>query len=314
MRQSVSFLLSLFQISEIDALTTVQFQRFSLLLASEFTISLFPALLPTQRMDSFHMDNVKAEKAKAMLRYRRLRKMANLFRCFEVFLALVLFSWFSTRLPVAFRISGQFFRELSGVLVSPRFVFLVGNAIILTLFVKSGKFFAQGFSPNTSAADYLYDEFVKNNSDNNTRQKPRSDNNLLQSPATEPEEITCDDKDTMPEEEGVIRTLSIHAYTDEHEAPSDSKIIFRRSRSENMKMKLKRDTEEKPPRELRRSETETCRKLGRDAEKAAEEMASYAEESMSNEEFQRTVDAFIAMHQKFRREEESMDIVLQNHC
>ncbi|KAJ4958716.1 hypothetical protein NE237_025827 [Protea cynaroides] len=42
------------QISLVNALTTLQFQDLSLLSASELTISLFPALLPTLQMDSFH--------------------------------------------------------------------------------------------------------------------------------------------------------------------------------------------------------------------------------------------------------------------
>ncbi|XP_042482690.1 uncharacterized protein LOC122063093 [Macadamia integrifolia] len=252
-------------------------------------------------MDSFDVGNIKAEKANAMLRYRRVRKMANLFRCLEVCVALVLLSWFSTRLPVVVKISGQYFRELCQVLVSPCFVFLVGNAIILTLFAKSGQFFAQGLSPNTSATDNLYEEFVKNNIDNHTRQKPRSDDTPLPSPATTPEEFV----DTMYEEEGVKKLTP--SYPDDHVVPSNSKIIFRRSQSENLNLKLKGEVKEKPHRKLRRSETEICRKVGSDEEKEADD--SYAEDNMSNEEFQRKVEAFIAKHQKFQREEESMDIV-----
>ncbi|XP_043710760.1 uncharacterized protein LOC122659718 [Telopea speciosissima] len=270
-------------------------------------------------MDSFDVSNVKAEKVNAMLRYRRLRKIANLFRCLEVCVALILLSWFSTRLPIAVRISGQYFKEFCEVLVSPGFVFLVGNVIILTLFAKSGQFFAHGgLNPNTSATDNVYDEFVKNNnnSDNHTRQKSQSDNTPLPSLPTQlPEEFTYENKDTMYEEEGV-RTLT-HSYPDEHMASSDSKIIFRRTQSENLKLKLKSEAKEKPHRGLRRSETERCWKVGREEEKASEEMASFSytdEDNMSNEEFQRKVEAFIAKHQKFQREEESMDIVLQNLC
>ncbi|XP_043705115.1 uncharacterized protein LOC122654924 [Telopea speciosissima] len=111
-------------------------------------------------MDCFDFDNVKAEKAKAMQRSLRLQKMANLFLYVEVCIALLLLSWFSTRLPFAVRISGEYFRELCLVLVSPCFVFLAGNAIILTLFAKSGKFSALGLSPNTSSTNDIYDEFV----------------------------------------------------------------------------------------------------------------------------------------------------------
>ncbi|XP_010926172.1 uncharacterized protein [Elaeis guineensis] len=83
------------------------------------------------------MDPVKAEKETAMRRYRRLQKIAKLFRLLEVIAALLLLSWSSVRLPAAARLSGDFLRRLAAVLLSPRFVFLLGNTIILVLFAKS---------------------------------------------------------------------------------------------------------------------------------------------------------------------------------
>ncbi|KAG1346857.1 hypothetical protein COCNU_06G006860 [Cocos nucifera] len=83
------------------------------------------------------MDPVKAEKETAMRRYRRLRKIAKLFRLLEVIAALLLLSWSSVRLPAAARLSGDFLRRLAAVLLSPRFVFLLGNTIILVLVAKS---------------------------------------------------------------------------------------------------------------------------------------------------------------------------------
>ncbi|KAJ4963482.1 hypothetical protein NE237_023421 [Protea cynaroides] len=253
-------------------------------------------------MDCFDFDNVKAEKEKAMQRYRRLRKMTNLFRCVEVCVALVLLSWFSTRLPVAVRISGEYFQELCLVLVSPRFVFLAGNVIILTLFAKSGQFSAMGFSPKTSGRDDLYDQFIKNNTDALSRQKSRVDDNPA--PAPTPEELVYEDEETVDQEE-IVRAFD-NAYQEEEQvASSDSRVIYQRSQSEN----LKTENNEEYNRELRRSETEKYRIVGREAEEAA---VAYAEDKMTIDEFHRKVEAFIAKHQMFQREE-SMAIVLPNY-
>ncbi|XP_043713163.1 uncharacterized protein LOC122661730 [Telopea speciosissima] len=272
-------------------------------------------------MDCFDFDNVKAEKAKAMQRYLRLRKMANLFLYVEVCIALLLLSWFSTRLPVAVRISGEYFRGLCLILVSPRFVFLAGNAIILTLFAKSGQFSALGLSTNTSGTDDIYDEFVKNNTDNQSRQKPLVDDNPAPAPAPAPKEFVFEDKEMVHQEEEKVNMIT-NAYRQEEEeevvvvASSESKIIFRRSQSENLKLKLKNEADEKPRRELRRSETEKCRIVGSDTEKASSAVAvapaPVPYSNVEDEEFRRTIEAFIERQQKFQREE-SLAMVLQNN-
>ncbi|CAL9122176.1 unnamed protein product [Musa textilis] len=84
------------------------------------------------------MDAIQAEKETAMRRYRRLQKIGTLLRCLEAVAGLLLFSWFSARLPAAARLSVDFLRRLAAVLLSPRFIFLLGNAIVLLLFAKSG--------------------------------------------------------------------------------------------------------------------------------------------------------------------------------
>ncbi|XP_010254769.1 PREDICTED: uncharacterized protein LOC104595642 [Nelumbo nucifera] len=239
-------------------------------------------------MDSFDFDNIKAEKANAMLRYHRLRKIANLFRCVELCVALIIFSWFSTRLSIIVRISGEYFRELCVVLASPRFVFLVGNAIIIILFAKSGQFSGQNASANTSSTD-LYDEFVKS-SENRRRIRPER-------PEPAPEVIVYEDKETVSEESTVSPT-----YRDVEMVPVTK--TYQRSHSEN----FKHESQEKMLKELRRSETEKCWKLEESDAKAEE--ASYSESDLSNEEFRRKIEAFIAKQQKFQREE-SMAIVLQ---
>ncbi|KAE8716884.1 hypothetical protein F3Y22_tig00110108pilonHSYRG00088 [Hibiscus syriacus] len=85
-------------------------------------------------MDAF---DIKLQKRNAMSKQHQLCKVANLLRFVEVCILLVLISRFTTHLPVAF---GEYFRGLSVLLVSPRFVFVVGNAIVITLFAKAGQF------------------------------------------------------------------------------------------------------------------------------------------------------------------------------
>ncbi|KAK9164202.1 hypothetical protein Syun_005104 [Stephania yunnanensis] len=132
-----------------------------------------------------------------MKRYNRLRKIANVFRMFEVSLAFVFFLWFSARVPIAFRASGKYLKFLGDVVVSPRFVFLVGNAIILTLFVKSGQFSDHNSSVSGSSGGSLFDEFVTKNEN---RQKTRPEN-PSPVPATEEEsDVVFQDKQTICEE------------------------------------------------------------------------------------------------------------------
>ncbi|KAK9129820.1 hypothetical protein Sjap_010307 [Stephania japonica] len=239
-------------------------------------------------MDLFDIDNVKAEKASAMKRYNRLRKIANVFRMFEVSLALVFFLWFSARAPIAFQASGKYLRCLGDVVVSPRFVFLLGNAIILTLFVKSGQLSGQ----TSSVCGSLYDDFV-------TKSEIRPES-PAPAPSTEPEEesVVFQDKQTIREEASAA------------DLPRDARI--QRTKSEKM---IKRDR--KPERVLRRSETEKCGQVERSGygvEMSASANASacaYPEDDMSSEEFQRTIDEFIAKQVRFHRQE-SMAIVLRS--
>jgi len=77
---------------------------------------------------------------------------------------------------------------------------------------------------------------------------------------------------------------------------------YRRSQSE----KIKVDAAGKPPRrkQLLRSETE------KRSDSSPEIL--YPQDELSNEEFQRAIEAFIAKQLRFLREEESSAIVVQN--
>ncbi|KAK1301827.1 hypothetical protein QJS10_CPB12g00040 [Acorus calamus] len=205
----------------------------------------------------FGFNSVKAEKSTAMKRYRRIQKLRNLFRAAELLSAVVFFSWFSLRIPFAARIAGDYLRRLSSLLVSPRFVFLLGNAIVLTLFAKSGQICSSTSASDAGGGDRdFYGEIV----------------NSQQSAA--PEEVVYHDKGVCEESVSPV---------------PDRKQPYGRSMSE----------EGASADHLK----EACSELGRKAEAEAK-MEEEAEVGMSNEEFRRTIEAFIEKKQiNFQREE-----------
>ncbi|KAL2328978.1 hypothetical protein Fmac_022405 [Flemingia macrophylla] len=184
-------------------------------------------------MDSF---NLQAEKANAILKHRKLRRLATLLRILEVCAVVVLASRLSLHLPDAVRNSSQYLRDLSLFMNNPRFVFLVGNIIIIALFAQ--------FSATNVGQQNLYQEFAPG----------------------------------RPETVFVATKPRVRA---------GEKKVYRRCETEVVR--------EKRRRVLRRCETKRI--------KAEEEMAP--EDGMSNEEFRRTVEAFIARQQRIRREEEN---------
>lgn len=252
-------------------------------------------------MDSFELDSVKAEKAKAMLKYRRLRNVAKLFRFAELFLALLLFFWIFTQLPLVIQISGEYFRKISTVMASHRFVFFFCNAIIVTLLFKSSKFSDRSLAVHNAETD-IYENFAKE-SENNSPKFPSEDPPL----SKEPEVVKYEDKQMIC----ATNTISLTPTCEEvvptvADSKTDSSVkLYRRSQSE----KLNRDRSKQSRGVLQRSETEKCKQIVISGENRVGTW--YPEDELSNEEFQRTIEAFIAKQQRFRRQE-SLNIVFQD--
>ncbi|GMH18176.1 hypothetical protein Nepgr_020017 [Nepenthes gracilis] len=112
-------------------------------------------------MNTLQINHVKIEKGNAILRYSQLRKITNLFRIIEIFLFLAMISRVSFQLPQAFKLSGEYFHDFFVVLVSPRFVFIVGNAIIIILFAKSGHFRVKNPSSNQAVTASYEQEYMQ---------------------------------------------------------------------------------------------------------------------------------------------------------
>ncbi|KAF3435730.1 hypothetical protein FNV43_RR22822 [Rhamnella rubrinervis] len=238
-------------------------------------------------MDStFNFYNIKAEKTNAILRYQQRRKIANMLRLVEVVVVLLLVSRFSLQLPHAVKSSGGYFRDLSGVLVSPRFVFVVGNIIVIVLFAKSGQFSGRDSDNNSfSGADDLYEEFLKNSEKINQK-------------------VVCRDMvEHQLNKQSTTRVLAHGKRSTSSGSSSSSSSLeiknYERSKSEN----LERQKKSHGGLQLRRSETE---KFGENIKSSGEKSAKslHPEDAMTNEEFRNKVEAFIARQQRFRLEEE----------
>ncbi|KAM7479318.1 hypothetical protein LguiA_027531 [Lonicera macranthoides] len=217
--------------------------------------------------------DVKAEKANAILRYRRGQKITTLFRLMELVVFLFVISRFSVQLPVAFKLSGDYFRGLSVTVISPRFVFLLGNAIIIVLFLKAGQ--------SSSQED--------------------ENNNIIKIDVCSEYTEKCEKSSDMCSEymEKCEKSSEVIIHRDENKP----RRKLDRSQSEN----LKREKYEDTGRNLRRSVTGTCQKRVGCSEKLP--VSTRREEEMSSEEFRRTVEAFIARQQKSLREQELEAIV-----
>nr|XP_033509550.1 uncharacterized protein LOC117274393 [Nicotiana tomentosiformis] len=74
------------------------------------------------------MNLFKVEKSN-ILRYK------TLFHFIELFIFLVIISRFFTQLPLAFKLCIEYFKGLFITLISPIFIFVLGNAIVIILFL-----------------------------------------------------------------------------------------------------------------------------------------------------------------------------------
>ncbi|CAI0392372.1 unnamed protein product [Linum tenue] len=216
------------------------------------------------------------------------------------------------RLPAAVQISGGFLLRLAGVVQSPLFVFLFCNAIIVTLMLKSARFPA---ADNADGED-LVGNLVEN-ADGRCLSRttvPASGFTALPPAAEEEEEeVVFQDKEVV----NAVASAVVECQADEidsknevnffyssdsdSESEAENRKVFRRTRSENLQRKRGDMTKKK----LQRSETEKSRKT--------DEGGGVGEDELSDEEFQRAVEDFIAKNLRFRREE-TMAVVVQGRC
>ncbi|XP_076895627.1 uncharacterized protein LOC143548306 [Bidens hawaiensis] len=241
-------------------------------------------------MDVFDIHDMKAEKANAMLRYHRFRKIAELFRIIELLLAVILFSWITTRLPLVIGVASDYLRQLIPVIVSPLFIFLIGNLIVLTLVLKSGQITD---TDNISEIDITGTDFYEES----------ANNNVAAPPVIEPEEIVYQDKRITSEVIKPITTNEKHEIKVKLNPDFDVKV-YRRSKSEN----LMTNEADKGYSKLKRSETE----VGRRVVENYPVTEKVVDDELSNEEFKRRIEGFIARQINKFHHEERLAIVTHN--
>ncbi|KAF8104503.1 hypothetical protein N665_0171s0011 [Sinapis alba] len=235
-------------------------------------------------MDSINFDSVKAEKAMALRRYNRFSRF---FRAAEVSVAILFPFWTFSRLPFAVQISREFLRRIAGVISTPLFVFLLGNCIVVVLLTKSSveEDNNRGSSPHNAETDHIYEALVLRSVENRYKEE-----DLLE------DEIVYDDKEVI-----VIDLTSSDIPHEENNQPK----VYGRSKSD-VKQTSEADMVNVIP-SLQRSETEKCMRIDDNNNKKN----SYEEDNLSNEEFQKTIEAFIAKQLIFRRQE-SLSVVVHN--
>lgn len=241
-------------------------------------------------------DNVMFEKSKAIARFNRFRKITKILQVLEVLMALILISWSSTKLPTAVRLSGNFLFELAGYVFNPHVVFLIGNVIIVALFVLCRE---NGAGSMNSVSGDIYDDYVRHSQ----AQQPKvsvsdSDNKTSSAPPSETKEPTNASAVAVDGDDETKQIVCVHSEGKSDQCAAAATAIedatkqiqrFQRTQS----AKLKRDISTvKLKGELRRSETVTERHGIHD--KQVVNTSSFdTMDNLSIEEFNLTVDNFI---------------------
>ncbi|PSR99656.1 Protein translocase subunit SecA like [Actinidia chinensis var. chinensis] len=220
--------------------------------------------------------SIQSEKAKAMMRFRRLRNIAKMWRLLELLVAIAVLSWSSTRRPLALKLAGQFVLQLYEYIFHPFFNFVIGNAIIIVVVLISRK--------NNAGDNEISDPYVENGDALNHAVSDE----LTQIPEASPvEEKECENKQIVISENAVTESQCDAVSTAIEEATKQIQR-FQRTQSE----KLKSDLRVKPRRELRRSET-----VAISDNRAISSLDTV--DTLSSEEFRRKIETFIAEQQRF---------------
>ncbi|KAL0686909.1 hypothetical protein Bca4012_086586 [Brassica carinata] len=110
-------------------------------------------------MDSIQFQHFKMEKPRGIFNFPAIKSFTNIFRLMELILLTILISKLSF---ASVKLSGDIFREAAEFLVSPRFVFFVGNAIVITLFAQSRRHSSAHETTEAESND-LYQELLYKN-------------------------------------------------------------------------------------------------------------------------------------------------------
>lgn len=259
-------------------------------------------------MGSINLHKHKAEKSNKVQKHRHLRKIANLFRYLEMCVVLILISRLSfQQLPLALKNSSEYFR---GFAVGPGFVFLVGNIIIITLIAQSGHFSQHDSAKRRSSEHDLYLEFLKNSNmyqkiqgfdqkklsvkvENNVKGRRINDGCMVKFSEKESKKSEDDNRMKLEEKQEIKTEMDLEVKG------------YRRCQSEIELVRGVNSDDVKDQRVLQRCESDNDKSKRKNIEVDKEKImvkksSLYPEDGMSNDEFRRTVEAFIARQQKLR--------------
>ncbi|XP_031094327.1 uncharacterized protein LOC115998810 [Ipomoea triloba] len=248
---------------------------------------------------------------KSYLKFDQFKNVVKLFRVMELCFGLVFLSWTSARLPSALKISGYYFRQVLTMMISPLFIFIVSNFIVVILLLNSSLVYQ-----NTSIDDET--KLCKSLTESSIHCGKLSE---IFAPVPAPDEIVFQDKRTISE------VIANRESDREMETVTDVKCCSEqeaspvRIQTENSKDAVESESCEESPltaeieiyqtpsnpetvdeltnEELAPTEIENFRRLSNPDDATEEETV----DELTNEEFQRAIEAFIAKQIKFHREE-----------
>ncbi|KAM0032851.1 hypothetical protein Hdeb2414_s0016g00479521 [Helianthus debilis subsp. tardiflorus] len=273
-------------------------------------------------MDSYgFIDSIQVEKANALARYQRFNNISKALRLIEVFIALALISWSSTRLPTVFKVSGEYIYACSSYMLNQHVVFLVGNVIVVICYILSGNSNSNVDVGNVTAGPeiaednrYRYRYKYRSGSNSDSYKTSESGSNIESEPVIPPvqplkqavmdnnnnnhnnnddEEVRCEKTNLKSE---VAPETVIKKATKQMER-------FQRTQS----VKLRREMTAKPRVELRRSATERRRSVVDAGDGYSSPSSFETVERLSNEEFRLTVEAFILKQQSLLKQQSMVE-------
>lgn len=246
-------------------------------------------------MADYHtfIDTVKIEKANAIARYQRFRNLAKLLQFLQLILLLAFLSWSSTRIPDAvktFKISGKYVARFSTYVLNPHVIFLIGNAIVLALYVLSRHIHEE----NSSTTSVSYDDYEKTENKLST---------AITAEVEAPVEMIVQEKQIVCKENSNV------IVENKTEVVEKAPLVQIKTLNRTMSEKLQ---QAKPRKEFRRSETEVRRVVVKNGHQRISRNLSKFEtvDTLSNEDFRLTVEAFIEKQQNFLRQQRKAELII----
>ncbi|CAN8229433.1 unnamed protein product [Cochlearia groenlandica] len=207
------------------------------------------------------------EKPRGILSFRAMKQFMNLFRLIEMILLIILIS--KLYFP-SVKLSGDIFKKASVFLASPRFVFFIGNAIVIALFaISRGYTSSHEISKTTNEVviNDLYQEFLHNSSE-----KKR-----------------------------------IEAKTEQTKKPNGvKKVSFGRSQSQKAYEAVQTIDSTCGGKIMKRYESEKHMRICEYDKKVLVRSVKKQEDGMSNEQFRTKIETFIARQKRIQKDEEHL--------